>query len=624
MYATKSIKIESGLDDAATSSDTGRSGSPLHRTAAREFYDTPELRQIMLGLLKGRELKRFMRVERKCMHDVSKELYHTMDYAHVLFKMTTAAYTWALEDLTFLASATHILPRSHRNQHGLLASAVRGVGNARSGRFQLKAQRSLGSSVPASSHHRARQDPLKQCPRLRTLHYTAQRSDLQPGRRVTICTLRLQVGSSSQVDSYTGQLDVIQTFINNRCEPIRKLRHLALPSPSYTIRQLVDLKVRRSAHCTDSEQEDLKKAVRAQPFCTFIRTISTEDLPVDLDDFTSIHIEQHRHGGVGSLSKIAASAINSWTLGDFDRLAQAARTSLVSLDLTLSRYCAKRVNISFKDALSVCIKTQSHLPNLRKLSISIKPLENAESWIETEGMLSEKTLELVGSLTHLRLQSGQCDTSMFNILRVLGVFCAAGCQAIVDHEDRWGPRHPWSEKRQVQYQKYLKRQTPDRCAHLGPANFPSLGYTRPSRLKNLSYSSDGCPQHQWGSLGHEWNHWLDRPRQYRQYNHCRASPTSFREGCLVSAMTDLRQNVVRLWSAGETTKANLREWTGEMRDSLKRARGEADRAMEAVEEVKSVLTSMAHEFSVLREEDSDAAWEDFSDESSDSDDDLYL
>lgn len=91
MYATKSIKIESGLDDAATSSDTGRSGSPLHRTAAREFYDTPELRQIMLGLLKGRELKRFMRVERKCMHDVSKELYHTMDYAHVLFKMTTAA-----------------------------------------------------------------------------------------------------------------------------------------------------------------------------------------------------------------------------------------------------------------------------------------------------------------------------------------------------------------------------------------------------------------------------------------------------------------------------------------------------------------------------------------------------
>lgn len=89
-------------------------------------------------------------------------------------------------------------------------------------------------------------------------------------------------------------------------------------------------------------------------------------------------------------------------------------------------------------------------------------------------------------------------------------------------------------------------------------------------------------------------------------------------------MTDLRQNVVRLWSAGETTKANLREWTGEMRDSLKRARGEADRAMEAVEEVKSVLTSMAHEFSVLREEDSDAAWEDFSDESSDSDDDLYL
>jgi hypothetical protein len=93
MYATKSVKIEPGLDEAATSSDTKQSGEPFstsNRIAAREFYDTPELRQLMLGLLEKDDLTNFMRVEQDSMTDVSRELYRTMDYAFVRNKMSTS------------------------------------------------------------------------------------------------------------------------------------------------------------------------------------------------------------------------------------------------------------------------------------------------------------------------------------------------------------------------------------------------------------------------------------------------------------------------------------------------------------------------------------------------------
>lgn len=73
---TRSSKGNAATADSALQPTTDR-------TAARRVYDTPELRQLIIGYITRHDLTSFARVEMKCLHDVASVLYRRVSHSQV-------------------------------------------------------------------------------------------------------------------------------------------------------------------------------------------------------------------------------------------------------------------------------------------------------------------------------------------------------------------------------------------------------------------------------------------------------------------------------------------------------------------------------------------------------------
>jgi hypothetical protein len=287
------------------------------------------------------------------------------------------------------------------------------------------------------------------CPGLRVLAYRDIRG--RPVWTIRFDSRRDHTARQTAID--VGHIDVFIPTELKAGQVIDGWRKLRAPTSAYTIRRLVDLQVTSSAR-SDFDKKETRTTLLKPHTSRHLRSIDVKGLSLCLDDMATIYHEQKQVRGGVRLAAIRQHDVDPWSIKDFGNFARAARDSLTSLNLEPSSYSPSLVQTSFADSLKILKDIQTELPHLRKLSIPVKLLGAAETSADLLSMLLKGTIDTAGSLTTLRLQTGPCDTPLFNILRVLGSFCRADSEAVIDFI---GHQHSWSEADQIDYQRYLKR-----------------------------------------------------------------------------------------------------------------------------------------------------------------------
>ncbi|KAI9633806.1 uncharacterized protein MKK02DRAFT_38464 [Dioszegia hungarica] len=443
------------------------------RSAAREFYLVPELRERLLANLDQDSLAQFMRVEKKCSFDARQRV--------------SCAAVQAID-----ATGMNLV-QSFQRQLGL-EELFAGEGK------KDRLEEYLGRYNPELT--RLVIPPLrKKFPNLQGVHF----------------------------GTYYTQLGAPVWRINfNRPVPSANPPPRGVPT---TYKDGLDLGGNLFiVHCYIPKLSDFPYSVGAEPLeapwrhfggdlffdvqfqsadpelgpGTLYEAIDLAELPVLMEDLTRLYQRQIDYGSPYRLKSIQAMFCSPCRLEDFQLFAHVASHSLVQLQLAGG--FRDDVLLSFKD-LPVMIETITTLPpQLEQLWIALKGIDTAEE--DCKGLLNAQTLRDGGTLKILYIFTDTIPGPLWNLIRAVSPMCAANAQ--VDISDRYGIRadqqnkDAWSEETQSAYLQCLRSQPEHARAHLATADFPSLGFDTPDKLPGLQVGADGKPLSRFFSKAEDW------------------------------------------------------------------------------------------------------------------------
>lgn len=149
------------------------------------------------------------------------------------------------------------------------------------------------------------------------------------------------------------------------------------------------------------------------------------DLPIAIDDITSIIKRQLDVSHAERLQRIVASFVLSFSTAQFIRFSDLAGSSVTVLYLA-DQYVAERHQngIAFSDLGALISIIQDHLPHLENLRMAISGVETAETMCRD--LLSADVGPPRGKLSELRLFTPHHGIPLFNVIRCLAPLCAEG------------------------------------------------------------------------------------------------------------------------------------------------------------------------------------------------------
>jgi hypothetical protein len=178
------------------------------------------------------------------------------------------------------------------------------------------------------------------------------------------------------------------------------------------------------------------------------------ELDVHLDDIACLLRHQLSRGHTDLLEHIFAKYTLPFDIGSFEDFASPGWKSIRTLVLCVGVCYPDGDNplseLRFTDLPRLVTVVQHDLPNLRDLRISMEGIEGAES--AAKSMLHPQCLEGYGNLTRLSISTQDCNTPLFNLLRVAAPICAENATLHI----QTGSKTTWSKIAQSDYINYLR------------------------------------------------------------------------------------------------------------------------------------------------------------------------
>lgn len=201
---------------------------------------------------------------------------------------------------------------------------------------------------------------------------------------------------------------------------VTNIEDISVPS-SYHLRSRFDLKISSSG---SRESEGWNVLLRKNPlFAKIYKAVDFGRIGIDLQTIISLCQRQRQAGHCQLLEYISARSAAPYSIYDFQSLANVVPPSLSELTLC----CAvKDADMSFTDLEDLISMVRTSPRNLRKLAITMKDMEIAESICAD--FLSEDTIRTGGNLCELEIQGNASPVPMFNTLRCCSAMMRLDCK----------------------------------------------------------------------------------------------------------------------------------------------------------------------------------------------------
>jgi len=271
----------------------------------------------------------------------------------------------------------------------------------------------------------------------------------------------------------TGRIKVLDQHTFDLAKgPPDSLNLSPAPSTAYTIKCHLDFVFERDFGLnvpTQPEQRGLaekwgKALITSSIFDQSYHSLDFTDIPVDVISIVAFVLRQLDLGRdyEDRLETVIAYEMSPFSMEDFRLLASVASASLTVLKLVKQdqdeeehddqgQHPGGEALISFLDLPDLIIIVRRDLPHLEVLHMLIGNIEQAEE--TCAGLLSTDFLEAGGTVNDLMLATNDCDTSLFNVIRVVSAICTSDAYiSINEFGSCW-----WTQGDQREFLKYLRR-----------------------------------------------------------------------------------------------------------------------------------------------------------------------